>query len=183
MSVPSTADSPPLAFGLRWGIKRSFIQYVQRMPDGRGWVGYGAQPYSEDEILFAPETAGRRTNSEGQTEMFWTFRGEVRFSGHFGFLFVRVASPELILRDGTATVLVAAPDSGTESPEQLPLATLRLQRRPAPTGAEIWQGTDVRLTEAGVEFFGGVYPPGEDLEPLTVTLPGVACADPDPSKQ
>jgi hypothetical protein len=170
MTEPSSAAPPEVPFGLRWGIKKSFIDYVRRMPDGKGWVGDGAMPMGSHEILYAPDGAGRRPLDDGTVERFWTFRGDVRFSGHAGMLFVQVASPVLTEVEGVAQLTVVNPD-GTDGPERLSLVTLRLDRGPAPDGFELWNGTDVRLTEAGTALFNDVYPPGEQLEPLTVVLP------------
>jgi hypothetical protein len=170
MTEPSSAAPPELPFGLRWGIKHSFIDYVRRMPDGKGWVGDGAMPIGSHEILYAPEGAEWGPTADGTVERSWTFRGDVRFSGHAGMLFVQVASPILTVLDGAAQLTVANPP-GTDGPDRLPLVTLRLDREPAPEGIEVWRGTDVRLTEAGTALFNDVYPPGEPFEPLTVVLP------------
>jgi hypothetical protein len=170
MSEPSSVTPPELAFGLRWGIKGSFVEYVRRMPDGKGWVGDGAVPISEHEILYAPERAGWRPTTEGDGERFWAFRGDVRFSGHAGMLFVRVAAPVLTVRGVAAELTVAAP-SDADRAERIPLVTLHLEQQPAPEGVELWQGTEVRLTKAGTELFDDVYPSGESFEPLTVTMP------------
>jgi hypothetical protein len=173
MTEPSTTAPPEFPYGLRWGIKRSFIDYVRRMPDGRGWVGDGATPLGSHEIVYAPEAA---EPGDGGGARSWTFRGDVRFSGHAGMLFVQVAAPILTLLDGldgTARLTVATP-AGSAGPERLPLVTLRLRREPAPDGIEVWSGKDVRLTESGTALFDDVYPAGEPFDPLTVRLPAGA---------
>ena len=168
---PAAPEEPP--FGLRWGIKNSFIDYVRRMPDGRGWVGDGAMPIGSHEILYAPEASEWGPTADGTGERTWTFRGDVRFSGHAGMLFVQVASPILTVldgSDGTARLTVANPP-GSDGPDRLPLVTLRLHREPGPEDVELWSGTDVRLTEAGTALFNDVYAAGEPFEPMTVRLP------------
>jgi hypothetical protein len=170
MTDPSSAAPAELPFGLRWGIKTSFVDYVRRMPDGKGWLGDGALPVGSHEVLFAPHEAGSRPTQDGTVERFWAFRGDVRFSGHAGMLFVQVASPILTEIGGAAHLTVANPP-GTDGPERLHLVTLRLERESVPDGFEVWRGTDVRLTEAGTALFNDVYPAGEPLEPLTVLLP------------
>lgn len=39
--------------------------------------------------------AARSTDGSSGGSRVWAFRGDVRFSGHFGMLFVRVANPWL----------------------------------------------------------------------------------------
>ncbi|MEX5637582.1 HtaA domain-containing protein [Parafrankia sp. FMc2] len=173
MPDASSADSPEAVFGMRWGIKGSFIDYVRQTPDGKGWLGDGAVPVGEYEILFALKETGARPTTASGTERVWAFSGEARFSGHFGMLYVSLAAPELTRRDGSTELTVVAPFSGTGELERLPLVTLRLEQQPAPDGIERWRGTDVRLTEAGAGLFNDVYPPGEPFEPLTVMLPAL----------
>ncbi|SFU01275.1 Htaa protein [Geodermatophilus amargosae] len=168
-------ESPPPAstrpeFGLRWGIKGSFLEYVQRMPDGKGWLGDGAVAVGTNEILFPPERTGWRPSPDGVPDRFWAFRGDVRFSGHHGMLFVRLAFPVLTLR-GEHAELTVTPLEDTESAERLTLVTLSLAQQPSLEGIEIWHGTDVRLTGTGAELFNDVYPLGAEFEPLTVTVP------------
>ena len=172
MTEPSSTAPPSLPFGLRWGIKSSFVEYIRRMPDGQGRLGAGAVPVGSLEVLYPPERGELHTLDDGSIERSWTFRGEVRFSGHFGMLVVRVAAPALTVRDGMAELSVADP-SAQEGGERLPLVTLRLDPQPAPDGIELWHGTDVRLTAAGTGLFNDVYPEGEPFESLTVTLPVV----------
>lgn len=167
-------ESTEPAYGLRWGIKRSFIDYVGRMPDGKGSVGGGAIPVGVNEVLYAPDTTGRRPGTDGDEERFWSFLGDVRFSGHFGMLFVRVAGPTVTMRGAEAELTVEDPFQENESSERLLLATLRLEQQAAPDGMEIWNGSDVQLAETGTELFNNVYPPGEPFEPLTLTLPIIA---------
>jgi hypothetical protein len=170
MTETSSAGAPESAFGLRWSIKRSFVDYVLRMPDGQRWVGDGAVPLGTHEVVYPPRQAGWRPTADGGTERIWSFRGDVRFSGHAGLLAVRLAAPVLTMVDGAAELTVANP-SGADDAERLPLATLRLEPQPAPDGVELWSGTDVALTGAGAALFNGVYPPGEPLEPMTLMLP------------
>ncbi len=191
----STGDIP---FGLLWGIKRSFVAYVRRMPDGQGSIHDGAVPLGEDTILFpvADSPAGEPTGSaptgeqtgsvpadvqagsepadEGSgsapTERTWRFRGDVRFRGHGGMLFVRVAAPLVTVRGDEAELSIEDPYARPDG-ARVPLVTLRLAPGPAPEGAQVWLGSDVRLTEAGAVLFNDVYQPGEPFEQLSVVLP------------
>ena len=158
---PTQGDIP---FGLLWGIKRSFVAYVRRMPDGQGSIHDGAVPLGEDTILF-PAAGG--TSADGDT---FTFRGDVRFRGHGGMLFVRVAAPVITVRGDRAELSIEDPYARADA-ERVPLVTLQLEPGPAPEGAQVWLGSNVRLTEAGAVLFNDVYQPGEEFEQLSVILP------------
>jgi Htaa protein len=171
------APAEPI-IGLRWGIKNSFVQYVRRMPDGRAWVGGGAVPVGAYEVVFPPVEAGTRPTEHGAADRFWAFGGDVRFAGHSGLLVVRIAFPVITLRHDTAELTVAG-QTEEESARRMPLATLHLVAEPAPEGVERWSSTDVRLTPAGAALFNDVYPAGEVLDPLTLTLPVLDGSDRD----
>lgn len=166
---PSTGEVP---FGLLWGIKRSFIAYVRRMPDGQGSIHDGAVPLGEDTILFpaVPDAGTGAGAHRTSAEHVWAFRGDVRFRGHGGMLFVRVAAPLITVRGDTAELSIEDPYARAGA-DRVPLVTLRLEAGPAPEDAAVWLGSDVRLTEAGSALFNDVYQPGEPFEQLSVILP------------
>ena len=171
--APTPGPTPgEIPFGLLWGIKRSFIAYVRRMPDGQGSIHDGAVPLGEDTILFPPLPD---TAAGAGADRSWAFGGDVRFRGHGGMLFVRVAAPLVTVRGDTAEVSIEDPYARPEA-DRVPLVTLRLEPGPAPEGADVWLGSDVRLTEAGSVLFNDVYQPGEPFEQLSVILPAAAGA-------
>jgi len=153
--------------GLRWGIKSSFVQYIVRMPDGKGSVSHGAMPTESNEFLYewAPST---ETTQAGDADHVWQFRGDVRFAGHHGMLFVRIADPWMAVRGERATLSVRHPYE-RDGP-RMDLVTLDVAPVPS-SGGRVWNGTNVRLTEDGVELFGDVYQLGEPFDPLTITMP------------
>lgn len=152
-----------LVHGLRWGLKKSFVDYVRRMPDGKGSVGDGAVPVGTGD-LFYEHDAGR------SGARVWAFRGDVRFRGHFGMLFVRVANPWLEI-DGSSVVLSIEDPQAREDAPRVPLVTGTLQRLGDQDGTEVWGSDDVALTAEGVALFNDVYAEGEPFEPLVVQLP------------
>jgi Htaa len=158
------------AFGLLWGIKSSFVEYVRRMPDGQGALGAGARPLDVGGILFPPLRGARRTTPDNVDERIWEFGGDVRFRGHFGMLFVRIAFPTIAVRDGVGVLTVADPYT-TEGGERLILADITLQEQPAPPGLLIWSSTEVRMNAEAGKLFNDVYQVGEPLDPLTLVLP------------
>jgi hypothetical protein len=149
-----------LVHGLRWGIKSSFVDYVRKMPDGKGSVGDGAVPVGTGDIFYTYD-------AEASTDEAWAFRGDVRFSGHFGMLFVRLAHPRLELgADGAAVLTI----EGAES-ERIALVTATVRRVGGQDGTDLWGSDDVALTTAGVELFNEVYAEGEPFEPIVIQLP------------
>jgi len=147
---------------LRWGIKASFLGYVARMPDGRAYLGSGAAVNDRNEMLFP-------LDEEASEDGTFAFGGDVRFSGHFGMLFVQISEPRIVVREGEAEMTVVDPES--EDGKRVRLVTFALTGPSAEDDLERWEAADVRLTEEGVALFGEVYQAGEQFAPLTVTVP------------
>lgn len=158
-SPEGTPEGGQPVHGLRWGVKASFIQYVRGMPDGRAAVGDGAVPVGTDEIFFTLDPAAASAAT-------WAFRGDLRFTGHYGMLFVRIARPWLVVEGGSATMTIEAGGGAREA-----LVTTSLERVDLRAGTEIWVGADVRLAAAGVPLFNDVYAEGEPFEPLVLQVP------------
>ncbi|WP_236794671.1 HtaA domain-containing protein [Amycolatopsis sp. GM8] len=165
-SATQAEDMPIPPYGLRWGVKTSFVGYVARMPDGQAYLGEGAAVNERNELIFP---LSEETPAEADAEQAFAFGGDVRFSGHFGMLFVRIAEPRIAVRGGEAELTVVDPES--EEDKRLRLVTFTLTGPETEDGTERWEGADVRLTAEGVELFGDVYQAGEPFEPLTVTVP------------
>jgi hypothetical protein len=170
-SPPARPRNP---FGLRWGIKSSFVAYVMRMPDGQGSMSDGASPTDTNELMFEPDPAIE--SPDAGADRFWAFRGDIRFKGHYGMLFVRVAHPWITLRGDQAELTVDDPYQ-REGGERLHLVSFDLAPGTPPSPElEIWSGTNVRMESGGVELFNDVYQAGEPFEPLTIILPAAAAS-------
>jgi hypothetical protein len=168
-ATAATGEPAPsgLAHGLRWAIKRSFLAYVRRMPDGRGWVGEGAVPVGTDEMFFGLDPDNTKTTATGGV---WAFAGDVRFTGHFGMLSVRITRPWLHLDGPTALVTVEDP-YGDPAAARLGLVSARVEQVEVREGTQVYLGTDVRLEEAAIGVFNEVYPVGEPFEDFVVQVP------------
>jgi hypothetical protein len=162
----------PVLLGLRWAIKLSFVEYVMKTSDGQGTASAGATPTGNSEMVFEPAVPPERP-LPGEVDRFWAFRGDVRFGGHFGMLFVRVADPWVTVRGNFAELSVIDPCNREDQP-RLRLVTFEIESGPPSSGLEVWSGRDVRLTPEGTELFNDVYPPGELFEPLSITLPATS---------
>ena len=170
MTATDPPSSPGLVHGLRWGIKGSFVDYVRRMPDGKGSVGNGAHPVGTGDLFYEYDD-GASTPATDDGPAVWAFKGDVRFSGHFGMLFVRVAHPRLEVRGATVVLTIEDPQAREGAP-RVPLVTGTLQRVTTGDGTQVWGSDDVTLTSDGVALFNDVYSEGEPFEPFVVQLPG-----------
>lgn len=154
-----------ISAGLHWGIKASFIDYVMRLPDGRGSVSAGAAPSGSQVFVFAPDGPGFDVR-EGVVRTL-RFRGDVRFSGHAGMLFLRIADPWITMTEERVELSVADP-SGSSSDARIALARLELETPHPPGGLHAER---VALVPEATVHFNDVYPAGEPFDPITVVVP------------
>jgi len=152
-------------FGLQWGVKPSFLDYVARMHDGRMSVTDGAT--TTDGAVFAFEPDPGATDAEAGR---FAFRGDVRFSAHAGMMFVRLADPRVTVSGSRAELTVLDP-ADRDGGSRLPLVTCTLEPRPTEEALRIWLATDVALTAEGAGLFNDVYAVGEPFAPLAIFLP------------
>ena len=136
---------------LRWGIKRSFISYLSRLPDGSVSAGAGASIISGSYFQFEPDGGApadaAAPPSAGAPEDpvqagVHRFRGEVRLSGHHGMMSLFVADPWLEFGAAGAVLSVADPQQAPGGGARLELLRLDL---PAGTGSS---GTGLRACRA-----------------------------------
>lgn len=161
------ADEP----ALNWSVKQSFLAYVNR---SRGRITLVEPAYpGEGGFAFPHAPAVRRTPSHGSacdaderaiqvSEL--AFTGGVAFSAHGGALDITLAEPIIVIDDQGALLTVigsARPGGGTRA------VIAELTDHPhASTDAAI--AFMPLLTDDGSALFGGVYPPGEAMDPVFV---------------
>ncbi|MCU1482993.1 MAG: hypothetical protein JWQ19_3779 [Subtercola sp.] len=158
-------DNDPEA-GLVWSIKRSFVDYVTRMHDGRGNVTGGAMPTSGGQIIFSPDPKPRDCPLDADEML--AFVGDVRFTGHAGLLFVRIANPRVTLRGQRAELDIAHPYK-LESTERWPLVDFEVAPQ-IMAGRQALVAERVSLRPEAVELFNDVYPAGELFDPIIIAL-------------
>jgi len=161
---------PPI--GLRWAVKRSFLDYVSRAPGGKGTIGAGATVTSLNEIVFEPDPSDLPMPPAEGT--FRAFRGRVTFSAHFGMLVVRIADPWVTIDGDLGDLTVLDPWQQTEGSARLRLASFDHR---ITDGLEHWTAAIVRLASEGCALFNDVYEAGVLLEPLTIILPTRSASD------
>ncbi len=115
--APSTSSTQPASQahepGLHWGIKRRFLQYIARMPDGQCSTTDGATVDDTSRFHF---TLDRTDLTSAHAVGVVTCRGDVRFAGHHGMLFVAVTDPVVHLEGDRGHLTIAA----TPGPEDAP---------------------------------------------------------------
>lgn len=153
--------------GLLWAFKPSFVDYVARTPDGRAYLSGGVTANESNELLFELEDHAAPADSDADHT--FTFRGDVRFQAHLGMLFVRIAEPQVTLRDGEGELTVI--DSESADGGRVRLVTFSVSGPEISDRLRRWDAVDVRLADEGVPLFGDTYEAGEPFAPLTITVP------------
>ncbi|ASR35584.1 hypothetical protein BAY61_11905 [Prauserella marina] len=153
--MTETGDRDEYGTGLTWGLKRSFISYVSRLPDLRHAAVDGASIVRPSLLHFE---FAEYANGVAK------FKGDVRIAGHGNLLYVMITDPwvEFTAEGGVLSVIDIQywPDRD----RRLPLATLR-------GGAPELRAF---LTEEGRAVFGDQYPAGIELDPVVIRLPDPA---------
>ena len=159
---------------LRWGIKRSFISYLSRLPDGSVSADAGASIVSGSYFQFEPDGGGSAADAEARAAGapadlapagVRKFRGQVRLSGHHGMMSLFVADPWLEFSADGAVLSV-------EDPQRVPGSGGRLEllRLTAPGALDVagtgWTELPAQLAPGAVELFNGQYAAGEEMDPV-----------------
>lgn len=136
------------AVDLEWAIRKSFVAYVEALPDGGVEVEGGASRTADGAFVF-PAIEGEEL----------AFAGSVRFHGHAGVLDVTISDPRIEPRGDSADVTVALVSG------RIRFATVGALERAV---AGVVSSADVAATDDGAYVLGGIYQPGAPLDPFTV---------------
>lgn len=137
---------------LRWGVRTSFLDYLRALDDGEANAG-GDAAFDGAEFQFPLADAAGFDPATGRGIL--TFSGSARFRGHGGMLDLVFADPHLTCGDeGALTVDVDG--------RRVPFAMVDL-------GAG-WTDAPAALTREGSALLNDVYPPGAQLDPLSVWI-------------
>lgn len=144
---------------LRWGVRRSFVEYVAALPDGLV-TPTEAQPPYRFRLAGPPEHDARRSLLRLR------FAGAVAFRGHWSMLAVDIVDPWLEI--GSTSELSIAGPAGSD--RRISLARWGAPEVEESTGATIYRAPAPELTFEGSHVFGEIYPLGTVLDPIEVTL-------------
>lgn len=142
--------SDDAAVELEWGVRDSFLSYVETLPDGRVETLGGV--VRDDRVFRFPG----RVEGDG-----YRFSGALHFFGHRGVLDVTLRDLE-VSRTGAHGVLTA-----DISGWRLTLAGLSDFDT---TDRDVLHAGAVTLTDDGAATLGGVYPPGAPAAPVSIRL-------------
>lgn len=151
--------------GLAWGVKGSFVDYVERWPEASVELAPGTGRLPDGGFYFTPDP-------ERPVGARW-FRGGVRLRAHGGLLDVSLADPR-VEDHGSGHVLTA--ETWIDGRwGRVPFAELQWPETPVPETAGAGPGVHMvtagaRLHPEAVPVFDGTYPAGTGLEPVRVRL-------------
>lgn len=172
-SVPSdvtcTTQTVPGKLGsasLNWGVKSSFVKYVEG-PIGNGSIttSNGAAR-SEGGITWGSGSGSLDAAGVGTL----TFPGAVRFTAHDGVLDVRLSNVQVKTTDGNSGTLVAVAKSqdmagNVVTDGEVTLADLSFDSLSSEGGT-----ATATLTEEGAQAFVGFYEVGSELDSLNLVV-------------
>lgn len=158
--------------GLRWGLKLSWRNYA-----GAGTAADGAQIVGGADGYRWPFRSGSYDPDTHHAEL--QYGGSVRWTAHEGVLDVTISNPRLVI-DGDDAQLRGRAVSKRESTGQLvdygEIALVTVALRPealtVADGRTTWSGLGTNLTASAFEVFGGNYPVGTVMDPITATYTG-----------
>ncbi|MFE0676126.1 HtaA domain-containing protein [Streptomyces sp. NPDC058867] len=153
-----------------WGVRRTFREYVTGdIAQGEWTLSAGAQ---DGGALFRfPE--GEGTYSGG--ELTARFKGAVRFTGEHG-LDLRLSAVRVTVEDGKGT-LYADVASSDATGKKVPLVTFTAKGLKSADGVAKLTEAPAKLTSRGAEVFGGMYPAGTAMDPVSLAVATRAGAD------
>ncbi|MFG2907043.1 HtaA domain-containing protein [Kitasatospora sp. NPDC048286] len=160
---------------LDWGVRRTFRDYVTgAIAQGRWELGGGAA----DGGAFFRWTPAKGEYDPATGELTAAFTGTVRFTGLRGGeshgLDLTLANPGVTVAGGQGRLLAdvsgRTPDGATRQLPGVELATFD------PTGLKAEGGLlkavelPLKLAQGGAEAFGGLYPAGTEMDPLSFAV-------------
>lgn len=152
-------------YGFTWGVRASFLAYIRGLGDGSIELD-GGVAYTDDGALFFP-FAGLDA-SEDDSERWIRTQGSALFQGHHGMLTVPLRDLLVRMTRESATLCSVQSDGSV-----YPIADVALGEPEIGAEGIVWRDAPVMLTEPGSRYFGGNYPEGTPMEPLTIRLPPV----------
>jgi hypothetical protein len=166
----TTSPDPQLPPGLGWGIKRSFIDYINSLPDASVSAVGGAARDDAGLFRFAPDRS--EYDIESGTCIL-RFRGDARLSGHHGMMFVRLLDPWVVLTGGRGILSISTGEEAGQ--DRTAVAVLRAGAPVrAADGSLTWSGVEVAITDEGSDLFDGQYAAGQPMDPLFIRVPAGA---------
>jgi hypothetical protein len=145
---------------LTWGIKESFREYLEMLPDARTEVSSGASLTAEGLLAFPLE---RAVDVNGGT--CFQFSGTVAITAHGGELSVVVSRPEVVLTGSGGRLRISAREGD--------IAHLSDVTRSSHAITAVCELS----AEGAIWLLAGYYQEGDLLDPITLVLSGAENTD------
>jgi hypothetical protein len=168
VSPATRSPDPLLPPGLGWGIKRSFIDYINSLPDASVSAVDGAGMDEAGLFRFAPD---RWDYDADSGTGILRFRGDVRLSGHHGMMFIRLLDPWIAFTGGRGILSISTGDEAGQDRTAVAVLRTEAARRTA-DGSLTWANVEVVITDEGSGLFDGQYAAGQLMDPLFIRVPG-----------
>lgn len=166
---PATGQSlVATSTSLVWGIKASFIAYLNGMTDTKSSITRGATTTSRGRFLFplASSDAYDATTNRGTLK----FAGDVRFSAHFGMLAVGFIEPWITTDDHGTVLSVADIAHYPDTTVRLPMVDLTDATWDDDGRVRTWSRVPTTLRSEAVPFFNETYPAGEQFDTVDIRI-------------
>ena len=168
-AVKKGTSSSAIADGaVDWGVRRTFREYVTGdIAKGKWTLSAGA----EDGGALFRFPGGEGTYRNG--ELTASFKGAVRFTGAEG-LDLKLSAVRVTVEDGKGTLY--ADVTGTDGTgadftgKKVPLVTFTAKGLKAAKDLVKVTEAPAKLTAQGVKAFGGMYPAGTAMDPVSVAV-------------
>ncbi|MFM6980769.1 MAG: HtaA domain-containing protein [Micrococcales bacterium] len=144
---------------LKWGIKTSLVNYVEKLEDGKVVV---IEPATREAREFIFELDSEASNFDQTAKTGWLqFRGGVTLSGHWDSLNVTVIDPLIEIENDRASLGISVGGVIAE-PHNEVIARGDFNRE---TGA-----IELFLTQVGQNIFGPQYQVGQQIDSAHLVL-------------
>ncbi|MFD7982620.1 HtaA domain-containing protein [Kitasatospora indigofera] len=173
--APAPARTGFTAGALDWGVRRTFRDYVTGSIAQGGWEVTGGAADGGAFFRWAPAKGGYDPATGALTA---AFAGGVRFTGlrtgdGYGLDLV-LANTAVTVADGhgrlTADVSGRTPDGAVQQAPGVELATFEAAGLKPVDGLLRAVELPLRLSESGAKAFGGLYPAGTEMDPLSFAV-------------
>ncbi|MHC3453465.1 HtaA domain-containing protein [Streptomyces prasinus] len=161
---PAAEDGAELVDGaVDWGVRRTFREYVTGDIAKGGWT-LASGALDGGALYRFPE--GEGAFEDGDLTV--AFDGTVRFTGENG-LDLRIGAVRVTVEDGKGTLYadVRSPD---HNGKKVPLVTFTAKDLKAKDGLALLTEAPAKLTADGAEAFGGMYPEGTAMDPVSLAV-------------
>jgi hypothetical protein len=147
---------------LRWGVKRSFREYIEAA-EGATRVEGGAAAEPDGRIVF-PQVGA---DWDGPVPQVLRFGGSVEFEAHGGLLALRLRDPWLEFDETGAVLTVAHPAFRGPTDRRLPLCRLGGVHPRVEDGVLVIEDAPATLTIQATGTFDNLYPPGAEFDSVS----------------